>query len=43
MANETGTILSCSNPDCGCRLIIQTPCPHGETYICACGHELKSV
>ena len=42
MSNETGAILSCRKPDCGCRLIIQRPCPHGDTYKCACGHDLES-
>lgn len=42
MSNETGAILTCTNPDCGCRLIIQKPCPHGDRYKCACGHDLES-
>lgn len=37
--NEAGTVLSCSNDDCGCRLTIEVPCPHGDTYKCACGHD----
>jgi hypothetical protein len=36
--NDTGTILTCTNDDCGCRLRIEVPCPHGDTYTCACGH-----
>lgn len=39
--NEAGALLTCSNPECGCRLRIEQPCPHGDTYICACGHELQ--
>ena len=39
--NEAGTVLTCSNPDCGCELQINTPCPHGDTYSCACGHEMR--
>jgi len=40
MANTTGTILTCPNPTCGCRLHIEQPCPHGTTYRCACGEPL---
>jgi hypothetical protein len=36
--NQMGAVLSCSNPDCGCRITINVPCPHGNTYTCACGH-----
>jgi metallothionein len=38
VANETGTILTCTNDGCACRLRIEEPCPHGDTYTCACGH-----
>ena len=38
--NEAGTLLSCSNQECTCRLRIEEPCPHGDTYTCACGHPL---
>ena len=41
--NEAGTILTCTNSDCGCRLKIEQPCPHGDTYTCACGHEFQAV
>jgi hypothetical protein len=37
--NEPGATLTCENPDCGCRLRIEQPCPHGDTYTCACGHQ----
>ena len=40
--NEPGTTLSCTNQDCGCKLKIEQPCPHGDTYKCACGHDLKA-
>lgn len=40
--NEAGTVLTCTNPECGCRLRIEKPCPHGDTYTCACGHEMKA-
>jgi len=43
MANETGTILTCTNDSCGCRLRIEVPCPHGETYTCACGHPFEEA
>jgi hypothetical protein len=36
--NQTGTTLTCTNPDCGCLLRIEQPCPHGDAYLCACGH-----
>jgi hypothetical protein len=36
--NQPGTILTCTNPECGCRLRIEAPCPHGDNYTCACGH-----
>ena len=38
--NTSGAILTCSNPDCGCRLRIEEPCPHGDEYTCACGHKM---
>jgi hypothetical protein len=41
--NVTGTRLTCTNADCECELQINTPCPHGNTYMCACGHPLESV
>jgi hypothetical protein len=42
-ANERGTILTCTNDDCACRLRIEEPCPHGDTYTCACGHALEEA
>ncbi|MDP1819244.1 MAG: metallothionein [Acidimicrobiales bacterium] len=41
--NAIGTTLTCENDECGCRLRIEQPCPHGDTYTCACGHPLRSV
>lgn len=38
-----GTVLTCTNAECGCRLRIEVPCPHGDTYVCACGHEFRPV
>lgn len=40
--NEAGTVLTCSNADCGCLLRIEKPCPHGDTYQCACGHVFEA-
>lgn len=37
--NESGTVLTCTNEECDCRLKIEQPCPHGDTYKCACGHD----
>lgn len=39
--NHAGTVLSCANPECGCKLRIEEPCPHGDEYKCACGHPLE--
>lgn len=41
--NEAGTTLTCTNDGCGCRLRIESPCPHGDTYTCACGHPLVAT
>lgn len=37
-----GTVLSCTDSDCGCRIQVQQPCPHGDGYTCACGHALTA-
>jgi len=29
-ANQIGAVLTCTNPDCGYRLRIEQPCPHGR-------------
>ena len=42
-ANTPGTRLTCSNPDCDCELQIVKPCPHGEAYVCACGHQMQPI
>ncbi|HYI62912.1 MAG TPA: hypothetical protein VEW93_14050 [Acidimicrobiales bacterium] len=42
MTIEAGTLLTCTNQECGCRLQVQEPCPHGDGYICGCGHELTA-
>lgn len=41
--NAPGTLLSCTNPDCGCRVRIEAPCPHGDVYLCACNHRFEPV
>ena len=41
--NVPGTRLTCTNADCECELQINTPCPHGTTYTCACGHPFEPV
>ena len=38
MPNTTGTLLTCTNEECRCRILIEEPCPHGTTYRCACGY-----
>ena len=43
MANSTGTTLTCTNAECGCRLRVEEPCPHGDTYTCACGHPFEDI
>ncbi|HMJ77056.1 MAG TPA: hypothetical protein VK507_13855 [Iamia sp.] len=40
MTVAQGTVLTCTNTECGCRLQVQEPCPHGDGYTCACGHAL---
>jgi hypothetical protein len=37
---EANTVLTCSNPECGCQIRIEVPCPHGDEYTCACGEKL---
>jgi len=41
MADDAGTVLTCSNDDCDCLLRVERPCPHGDTYTCACGYSLE--
>ena len=45
--DETGTVLTCSHEDCGCRVVIEVPCncegAAGTNYICACGAALVPV
>ena len=41
--NVPGTRLTCTNDDCECELQINTPCPHGTTYTCACGHPFEPI
>lgn len=41
--NEAGTILTCTDDSCPCRLRIEEPGPHGDTYTCACGHPMEAA
>ncbi len=43
MALPPDTLLTCTKDDCGCRIRIEVPCPHGEEYTCACGHALAPI
>ena len=43
VTNEPGTVLTCTNESCGCRLRIEEPCPHGDSYSCGCGHPLRDA
>ncbi|MGN6692618.1 MAG: hypothetical protein ACTHN0_00425 [Aquihabitans sp.] len=43
MAITEGTHLTCTNPDCPCRLLVERPCPHGDDFRCACGHPFSST
>lgn len=42
MPVTAGTVLTCSNTECGCRVEVQEPCPHGDAYTCACGALLSA-
>ena len=43
MTIAAGTQLTCTNPDCGCRLRVEEPCPHGDDFTCGCGHQLVAA
>ena len=47
MANyATGTVLTCSHGECGCRVRIESEChcPHAdESYVCRCGEVMVEV
>jgi hypothetical protein len=43
MTIPTGTILTCTNDDCTCRLRVEQPCPHGDDFRCGCGHDLVAL
>lgn len=43
MTITAGTELTCDNKDCGCKLRVEKPCPHGDSYTCGCGHPLTPV
>lgn len=40
MSTAAGTTLTCADENCGCRIEVVQPCPHGDSYTCACGHQL---
>jgi metallothionein len=47
-ANTKGTVLTCTHPDCHCRVLIQEECHcpgvgEASSYRCACGAELVPV
>lgn len=40
MTIAPGSTLTCTNTDCPCSIVVQVPCPHGDDYVCGCGHPL---
>lgn len=38
-----GTELTCDRGDCDCKLVVEKPCPHGDDYMCGCGHPLTPI
>ena len=38
-----GTELTCDSADCGCKIRVEQPCPHGDAYVCGCGHPLSPI
>lgn len=43
---ETGTVLTCTHQDCGCRVRIEVPChcPGADgPYRCSCGADMVTV
>jgi len=43
MTIQTGTTLTCTNPECPCSLRVVQPCPHGDAFTCGCGHPLEAL
>lgn len=46
MANEAGTLLTCTHEGCGCRVRIEAECHcagAGQAYRCTCGDEMVNV
>ncbi|MBS9533249.1 metallothionein [Mycobacterium sp. M1] len=44
--NESGTLLTCTHADCGCRVRIEVPCGcdgASDAYRCGCGADLVAV
>jgi hypothetical protein len=44
MTSQTlpGAHLTCTNPACSAELMVVQPCPHGDTYRCACGSDFEA-
>ncbi len=45
-SHQTGTVLSCSHGDCGCRVRIEAEChcpDVGQSYRCTCGAPMTAV
>jgi hypothetical protein len=38
-----GTLMTCTNDDCSCRLQVVEPCPHGDDFRCGCGHPFTTT
>ena len=43
MTITAGTELTCEMDNCDCKVVVQKPCPHGDAYMCGCGHPLVPV
>ncbi|MGH3554112.1 MAG: metallothionein [Mycobacterium sp.] len=46
MANEAGTLLTCTHEGCGCRVRVEEECHcagAGQPYRCTCGDDLVAV
>ncbi len=44
--HASGTVLTCSHGECGCRVRIEAECdcPHAdEPYVCRCGEPMVKV
>jgi len=46
MSARTGTVLTCTHEDCGCRVRVEVECDcpdAGGPYQCTCGAEMVAV